>query len=192
MVEEVLSAHDPRIEIVRGDITHIAADAIVNAANQQLLPGGGVCGAIHSAGGPTIAEECRAYVSAHGPVPPGQAAATTGGRLPARHVIHAVGPVWHGGSAGESETLAGAYRSSLALAEELGLESIAFPSISTGIYGFPVELAAPVALRAVREWLDGLGGEPQPRRVRRVTFVLFDDRTYAAYGRALSVISPGG
>ena len=174
-----------QIEIVRGDITRITSDAIVNAANEQLLRGGGVCGAIHAAGGPAIAEECRAYVAAHGPVPPGQAAATTAGRLPARYVIHAVGPVWHGGHDRESETLASAYRSSLALAEELGLESIAFPSISTGIYGFPVELAAPVALRAVRESLEvpSPSREAESGHVRRVTFVLFDERTYEVYHR---------
>jgi O-acetyl-ADP-ribose deacetylase (regulator of RNase III) len=168
------------IEFVRGDITRVAADAIVNAANQQLLPGGGVCGAIHSAGGPIIAEECRAYVAAHGPVRPGHAAATSAGRLPARYVIHAVGPVYRGGHAGESETLTSAYRFSLDLAEELGLESIAFPSISTGIYGFPLELAAPVAIRAVREWLEA-PRDGRPRHVKRITFVLFDDRTYESY-----------
>lgn len=178
------------VEIVRGDITRVAADAIVNAANGQLLPGGGVCGAIHAAGGPTIAEECRAYVAAHGPVPPGHAAATAAGRLSARYVIHAVGPVWQGGGAGEADTLASAYRSSLTLAEELALESIAFPSISTGIYGFPVELAAPIALGAVREWLSdsSLPGEVQLRHLRRVAFVLFDERTYEAF-RVLTTLT---
>ena len=179
----------PGVEFVRGDITRVAADAIVNAANQQLLPGGGVCGAIHSAGGPVISEECRAYVAAHGPVLPGHAAATTAGRLPARNVIHAVGPMWRGGHSNESETLASAYTSSLDLAEELGLESIAFPSISTGIYGFPLELAAPTAVRAVRQWLDS-PPEGRPRHLRRVTFVLFDDRTYAEYRRSL--LEPAG
>jgi O-acetyl-ADP-ribose deacetylase len=169
-----------RISLVRGDITRVAADAIVNAANAHLAPGGGVCGAIHSAGGPSIAAECRVLVDERGPLAPGDAAATGGGRLPARYVIHAVGPVWHGGTSGEAEVLASVYRSSVAEADRLGLASIAFPSISTGIYGYPVDLAAPVALAAVRDALDVASS------VREATFVLFDAATFAAFEKALA------
>ncbi|MBA4370525.1 MAG: O-acetyl-ADP-ribose deacetylase [Coriobacteriaceae bacterium] len=168
------------ISLTLGDITRVHADAIVNAANPHLAPGGGVCGAIHAAGGPQVAAECRAWVEAHGPVPPGGAAITGAGRLPARRVIHAVGPVWHGGGDHEAEILASAYRSAIALAEAEGLTSVAFPSISTGIYGYPVAAAAPVALRAVHEALAGT------EHVRDVTFVLFDEPTRAAYERALA------
>jgi O-acetyl-ADP-ribose deacetylase (regulator of RNase III) len=162
-----------------GDITRIDADAIVNAANSGLAPGGGVSGAIHSAGGPEIARECAAYVREHGPVPTGGAALTTAGRLPARHVIHAVGPIWGGGRSGEPEALASAYGRSIEIADANGLETIAFPSISTGIYGYPLDLAAPVAVHAVQEAL------VDTRHLREATFVLFDQRTYDAYERAL-------
>jgi O-acetyl-ADP-ribose deacetylase len=164
------------LRLVRADITTLPVDAIVNAANEGLWPGGGVSGAIHRAGGPTIAEECRRI----GHTPTGQAAITTGGRLPARHVIHAVGPVWQGGDHGEAELLASAYRASLRLADEHGLETIAFPSISTGIYGYPVERAARVALRAVSDYLRGETG------LREVTFALFSDRDLLTYEAALA------
>jgi O-acetyl-ADP-ribose deacetylase len=164
------------IELVRGDITTQPTDAIVNAANESLAPGGGVCGAIHHAGGPAIWEECRRVA----PCPTGDARATTAGRLPARYVIHAVGPVWRGGHSGESSQLASAYRASLDRADELGLASVAFPSISTGIFGYPVDRAAQTALAAVRDRL-AAGSS-----VRRVVFVLFDDRTLEAYERALA------
>ena len=167
------------ISLVLGDITRVEADAIVNAANSQLLRGGGVCGAIHAAAGPELARACDAYVREHGPVPPGGAALTPGFRLPARFVIHAVGPVWHGGSRGEAETLAGAYRSSMRLADQTGIATIAFPSLSTGIFGYPVGLAAPVAVGAVREALEGAA------HLREATFVLFDPATYGAYEQAL-------
>jgi O-acetyl-ADP-ribose deacetylase (regulator of RNase III) len=166
------------IVLEKGDITRVDTDAIVNAANSRLAPGGGVSGAIHSAGGPAITEECRAWVAEHGAVATGAAAITTGGRLPARHVIHTVGPVWHGGGSREPELLASAYRSSIALADEHGLDTIAFPSISTGIFGYPTGLAATVALEAVR---DALG---RATSVREVRFVLFDAATYAAYEAA--------
>src|SRR5881394_4208847 len=123
-----------RVRVVVGDITKQDVEAIVNAANSSLLGGGGVDGAIHRAGGPAILEECRAIRARRGPLPAGQAVATTGGELPARRVIHTVGPVWHGGGSGEAETLASCYRSSLALADEEGLGSVAFPSISTGAF----------------------------------------------------------
>ena len=124
------------MRVVEGDITALMADAIVNAANEELLPGGGVCGAIHAAAGPGVAEECAAL----GRCPAGEARITGGHNLPARHVIHAVGPVWRGGDEGEPELLDGAYRNSMALAAENGLESIAFPAISTGIFGYPPDL----------------------------------------------------
>lgn len=180
MAEE-WSAEGRHIALVRGDITLEAADAVVNAANPYLLPGGGVSGAIHRAGGPAIAAECRVIVEARGPLPVGDAAITTAGALPARFVIHAVGPVWTGDDAA-SGALASAYGTSVSLADERGLESIAFPSISTGIFSYPVDRAAPVALRAVRDALLRAGS------VRDARFVLFDEATFAAYADALGAL----
>ena len=174
------------VELVLGDVTRVEVDAIVNAANSRLLPGGGVCGAIHSAGGPEIARECALWVKEHGPGPPGGAALTPAGRLPARFVIHAVGPIWSGGNAEEAPTLASTYRRSIELADANGLETIAFPSISTGIFGYPVERAAPVALAAAHEALS------KARSLRKVTFVLFDELTFHAYERALKDLQSGG
>ncbi len=168
------------LEIVQGDITQQATDAIVNAANSSLMGGGGVDGAIHRAGGPAILEECKQIVKKIGRLPTGEAVITTAGRMPAKYVIHTVGPVWHGGNRGEPELLANAYRNSLKLAAEKGLESVSFPSISTGAYGYPVEKAAPIALRTV---MDFLRENPQIKLVR---FVLFDDRTFRAYQDALN------
>jgi O-acetyl-ADP-ribose deacetylase (regulator of RNase III) len=137
----------------RVDITTLAVDAIVNAANPTLRPGGGVCGAIHRAAGPELAEACAAL----GPCPPGEARITAGFGLPARHVIHAVGPVWQGGTAGEAERLAAAYRAALRLARDHGCRSIAFPALSTGIYGFPLRPATEIAVRTVREFAADAG-----------------------------------
>ncbi len=138
-----LHVGDPEgIRLERGDITEYPTDAIVNAANSELLPGGGVCGAIHRAGGPAIANECARIRSERGPLLPGQAVATTAGRLKAKYVIHTVGPVWHGGDQGEPEALSSCYRECMRIADESGLHSIAFPAISTGIFGYPVEQAA--------------------------------------------------
>ena len=138
-----------RLQVVQADITTLAVDAIVNAANRSLLGGGGVDGAIHRAAGPALLEECRKL----GGCPPGLAKLTGGHRLPARHVIHTVGPVWNGGRQGEDETLASCYRESLRLAEAHGCGSVAFPAISTGIFGFPAERAAAIAVATCRAWL---------------------------------------
>ena len=167
------------LELVQGDITRQTTDAIVNAANSELLPGGGVCGAIHRAGGPAIAEECRKLRAERGPVATGHAVATGGGRLPARYVIHAVGPVWSGGANGEAEALASAYRESIRVADELGLASIAFPAISTGIFGYPLTHATEVAVLSVREAL------PRARSVSTVRFVVFDDAALQTYSQVL-------
>jgi O-acetyl-ADP-ribose deacetylase (regulator of RNase III) len=158
------------IEAVRGDITEQDVDAIVNAAAPHLLGGGGVDGAIHRAGGPEILEECRRL----GGCETGDAKATTAGRLTARWVIHTVGPVWHGGLRGEPELLASCHRRSLEVAGELGARSVAFPAISCGIYGYPVELAAEVAVAAAREREDDFD---------LIRFVLFDERAHAAFTR---------
>jgi len=164
-----------QVQLVRGDITRQAVAAIVNAANCSLLGGGGVDGAIHRAGGPAILEECRRIRDRQGPLPPGEAVLTAAGRLPSRHVIHTVGPVWAGGGRGEAETLARCYRNSLALATAHDLESMAFPSISTGAFGYPVDEAAGVALATVGEVLEAGSA------VRLVRFVLFSDADLAAY-----------
>ena len=172
------------IELVRGDITREATDAIVNAANSSLLGGGGVDGAIHRAGGPAILEECKAIRARSGECPTGQAVITGGGRLKARFVIHTVGPVWHGGGRGEPERLASCYRNSLQLAAEKRLRSVAFPSVSTGVYRYPVAKAAAVALGEVARFLQERADAPD-----EVRFVLFDDATHEAYRAALEALA---
>ncbi|HVO40886.1 MAG TPA: O-acetyl-ADP-ribose deacetylase [Spirochaetia bacterium] len=168
---------DGRLVVVTGDITRVQADAIVNAANSSLLGGGGVDGAIHHAGGPAILEECRKLRAERlrDGLPAGDAVETTAGRLPARYVIHTVGPVWHGGSHGEPQKLASCYRSSLELAARLGLSSIAFPAISTGIYGYPRAAAANVALEAITEFIRS---NPEPRTITLVFYSADDERAF--------------
>jgi O-acetyl-ADP-ribose deacetylase (regulator of RNase III) len=164
-------------DVVVGDITRLKVDAIVNAANSSLLGGGGVDGAIHRAAGPDLAHECRLL----GGCKPGQAKATQGYRLPARFVIHTVGPVWRGGDHGESETLASCYRESLKRAAELAARSVAFPAISTGIYGFPADLAAPLAVRAARE-----GASAHRGAFDRIIFCCFSEQGAASHRAALA------
>jgi len=173
-----------KLSLLQGDITRQSTDAIVNAANSSLMGGGGVDGAIHRAGGPAILEECKQIVSRQGRLPTGEAVITTGGNLKARHVIHTVGPVWHGGHSGEPELLASAYRQSLRVAMERGLKSVSFPSISTGAYGYPARLAAAVALETVIAFLH------QEESLEEVVFVLFDDATYQTYAQALEGLLP--
>ncbi len=176
-----------KLRIIQGDITEQDTDAIVNAANSSLMGGGGVDGAIHRAGGPAILEECRQVIARQGRLPTGKAVMTGGGNLKARHVIHTVGPVWHGGAQGEPDLLASAYRQSLRLAVENRLSSTSFPSISTGVYGYPVDKASAVAIGVVIAAL-----RQEVTAVKEVVFVLFDSRTFRAYSSALEeIIAPG-
>ncbi len=165
------------------DITKETTEAIVNAANSSLLGGGGVDGAIHRAGGPSILQECRRIIAKIGSLPPGKAVITTAGRMAAKYVIHTVGPVYRGGRRGEAETLAGCYREVIAKADDQGIRSVSFPSISTGAYGYPVNRAAEVAVRAVVEAL------PSCTHLAEVRFVLFDLATREAYVGAAEKLS---
>lgn len=164
------------IELVLGDITQQEVDALVNAANPSLLGGGGVDGAIHRAGGPSILEECRLL----GGCDPGDVKPTSGGALSARHVLHAVGPIWHGGAEGEAELLASCHQRAIELADELGCRSVAFPAISTGAYGYPVELAASIAIAAVEAALSAHSS------VELARFVFRDEKTLQPYRTALN------
>jgi O-acetyl-ADP-ribose deacetylase (regulator of RNase III) len=169
------------IKLQLGDITKIGVDAIVNAANSSLLGGGGVDGAIHRAGGRAILDECMKIVERQGGCPTGEAVITTAGNMPARYVIHTVGPVWHGGMNNEDQLLANAYSNSLRLAVDNGVKTIAFPNISTGVYGFPKERAANIAIEAVRKFLKN------DKSLHEVVFVCFDRENHAIYERLLNV-----
>ncbi len=182
MSDNAVIINEARLSIIQGDITLQATDVIVNAANSGLMGGGGVDGAIHRAGGPAILEECRQIVARQGRLPTGQAVITTAGNMKARHVIHTVGPIWHGGSRGEAELLASAYRESLKLAADSSLASVSFPSISTGVYGYPVDKASRIALRTVADFLS------KTTSIKEVIFVLFDSRTFEAYAASLREI----
>ncbi len=163
------------IELIKGDITMLKVDAIVNAANTSLMGGGGVDGAIHRAAGPGLLKECRALNGCR----TGEAKMTSGYNLPAKFVIHTVGPVWNGGNNREKELLASCYRNSLWIAENTKLKSVAFPGISTGVYGFPKHLAAEIAVAEVRKFLE------TGTSVRKVIFVAFDDENYSLYADLL-------
>jgi len=167
--------NNTRILLKRDDITKQDTEAIVNAANSSLLGGGGVDGAIHRVGGPQILEECKQIRARQGGCPTGEAVITTGGKLPARYVIHTVGPVWHGGRHGEADLLRNAYKNSLLLAKEKGIRSISFPSISTGAYRFPIEQAAGIAVSSVKEFA---AQNVIPAEIR---FVLFSDEVLQVY-----------
>ncbi|GAB0154793.1 O-acetyl-ADP-ribose deacetylase [Chryseobacterium sp. Alg-005] len=167
----------PTIELTKGDITKIHADAIVNAANSSLLGGGGVDGAIHRAGGPKILEECIQIRNKQGKCKTGEAVVTTAGNLPAQYVIHTVGPIWNGDEEKCSQLLANCYKRSLKLAENLQVKTIAFPNISTGIYKFPKELAAEIAIQEVQNF--------QPETIQKIIFVCFDDENEEIYKKRL-------
>ncbi len=175
-----VTINQTKLRTIQGDITQQTTEAIVNAANSSLMGGGGVDGAIHRAGGPAILEECKQIVARRGRLPTGEAVITTSGNLKAKYVIHTVGPVWHGGGKGESELLTSAYQESLKLAAENKLSSISFPSISTGVYGYPVSQAAKVATGAVITFL-----RQSTTSIKEVVFVLFDAKTFATYSSAL-------
>jgi len=164
-----------RIAVIQGDITKLKVDAIVNAANSSLMGGGGVDGAIHRAGGPQILAECREIVARQGRCATGQAVITSGGNLPAKLVVHTVGPIWRGGNASEPQLLQTAYLNSLKLAVENGVQTIAFPNISTGVYGYPKEKAARIAIETVKKYLT------DDSRISQVYFVCFDSENYDLY-----------
>lgn len=179
-----VNINQTKLCLTQGDITKQATDAIVNAANPSLMGGGGVDGAIHRAGGPAILEECKQIVFRQGRLPTGKAVITTGGNLKARFVIHTVGPIWHGGSKGEPELLASAYRESLKVAAENNLSSISLPSISTGAYGYPVAEAAKIAINTVVSFLkEGVTS------IKEVVFVLFDSATFQSYKSVLNEVA---
>lgn len=173
-----MSIEATRVRIEDADITQLTVDAIVNAANERLAPGGGVCGAIHRAAGPELAVECATI----GGCPTGEARLTRGHSLPARYVIHTVGPVWHGGERGERDLLASCYRACLSLAAEHGIESLAFPAISTGIFGYPLDRAAAVAVDTVRRWC------AENEAPGDIVFCVFGSEAAEAYEAAMSSV----
>src|ERR1700761_8421819 len=175
--------HVATLELVIGDITYETTCAIVNAANSSLLGGGGVDGAIHRGAGPGLLEECKKVREQRGTLPAGQAVTTSGGNLPARFVIHTVGPVWYGGNKNEPQVLESAYCHSMEQANLKNCESVSFPSVSTGAFGYPVHEAAQIALRTIADLLH------RPKSVKLVRFVLFDERTYKAYAAAAEKLS---
>ena len=165
--------------MLQGDITKLNVDTIVNAANSSLMGGGGVDGAIHRAGGPSILEECKKIITKQGSCPTGEAVITTGGNLPAKYVIHSVGPVWSGGKKNEAEKLANCYKNSLQLAIDNGIKTIAFPNISTGIYGYPKKEAAEIAVSTVKEFFQN------NNVISKVIFVCFDEENFQIYQQLL-------
>ena len=169
-----------KIEIIKGDITTLNVDAIVNAANSGLVGGGGVDGAIHRAGGKQIMDECRAIIAKIGTLPAGEAVITGAGKLPARYVIHTVGPVWNGGDKEESVKLSNCYKKSLKLAIENGCKTIAFPNISTGVYRFPKQRAAEIAMKTVSEFLS------ERQEIEKVIFCCFDDVNYQIMNKLIN------
>jgi O-acetyl-ADP-ribose deacetylase (regulator of RNase III) len=186
VMEEIneITVGKTKVALIQGDITRQTTEAIVNAANSGLMGGGGVDGAIHRAGGPAILDECKRIVSRIGRLDTGKAVITTGGNLKAKYVIHTVGPVWRGGNRGEAELLASAYRESLKLAAEHKLKSISFPSVSTGIYGYPVAEAAKVVLSEVIAFL-----RDKPTSLEKVYFVLYDSKTFNAYSAVIKTLT---
>ena len=171
-----------KLEVILGDITKLNVDAIVNAANSSLMGGGGVDGAIHMAAGPELLKECILIAESRRPkvpCPTGDAVITGAGKLNVRHIIHTVGPVWQGGTHGEDELLSSCYRNSLLLANEAGLESIAFPNVSTGIYGFPKKKAAEIAINTVKKMISEL------KIIKKIIFVCFDNENYSLYQKLL-------
>lgn len=173
-----------QIEVIKGDITKIKVDAIVNAANSSLMGGGGVDGAIHRAGGPAILEECKKIIAKKGGCPTGEAVITTAGNLPAKFVIHTVGPIWNGGHQKEKKLLADSYKNSLQLAVENNCRTVAFPNISTGVYRFPKEEAASIAVNGVNDFLQGTDG------IEKVIFVCFDDENFGLVKKQVDKLSP--
>ena len=174
-----------KITLIQGDITRQETEAIVNAANSSLMGGGGVDGAIHRAGGPAILEECKKIVARQGKCPTGEAVITPGGNLKAKYVIHTVGPIWKDGSRGEDDLLANAYRNSLQTAVQNGLQTIAFPSISTGAYRFPLERAARIALQTVQDFLQ------KTKQLEKVRFVLFSQKDLEVYQKEYNQLADG-
>lgn len=172
--------NNTKIEVFRGDITTTQVDAIVNAANSSLMGGGGVDGAIHAAGGPSVLQECKVIREKQGECPTGEAVITGAGNMPSKHVIHTVGPVWHGGQQNEPQLLANCYRNALQLAMDYGCKAVAFPNISTGIFGYPKDAAATVAIGAVLDFIS-----QHPTAFEKVVFVCFDDENYGLYEAGL-------